>query len=1100
MSKTEVSGKQIKDGTIDLVDLAPAVATDIGDLKTNVTTLQGDVGNLQNDVSGIDSTSSSQIAALDGRIDALEADPVTKTYVDQKVADLVSSAPAVLDTLKELSDALGGDENFSATISGQLSDITTDVAALQTDLQAEVSRAQGIESAIDGRVDTLEIAVNVTAGDVSSLDARITTIENAPAGPSALLHLTDVSLASPAAGEVLKYNGTAWVNGTDNTFSGAYADLTGKPTLFSGAYSDLTGKPSLFSGAYADLSGKPTLVSALDDLSDVTVSTPSNGQVLQYNGTAWVNGAAPSTFSGSYTDLTNKPTIPSAIDDLSDVTITSAAKGQFIAHNGTNFVNTRTIEADVAATVPLTLKGAASQSGNLFQIKDSADADILYVRATPLNLFGQARLVVNSPTQTSALWLGSGNVSSLGAGQHATAINFNGSGVSHGVLAYYPNGSASGLFRFHAASGGGLDGSNNPANGSLGVSNIFANTNGNTLGSTTVTTTAAATKALIVKGAASQTANLFEVQDSAGTAFVSVNGNFGTSLKSSAAATASLTITPGASAFAEGNAPALVINRNDGAAALIVDAMGGVLAFNKNNARLSNYMIDGYGPNIFNSDSGSLNLRAVAAKKINFVTPDEGYSARSLSFYHGASIGDGFSTPKWYQDCNGHNISVLTTGFGINVPIGTALGAQFHLINGAAARKGVVIRGAASQSANLIELQNSSGTVIFSVDSSGSVSAGTIPVARVTGLATVATSGSYNDLSDKPTVPSLTGYATESYVNSAVSSLVNSAPSALDTLNELATALGNDANFATTMTNALAAKADSASLADVATSGSYDDLSNKPTLGSFTTLTSPASGQFLKYNGTAWVNSAVAYSDVTGTPSLATVATSGSYDDLSNKPSLFDGAYSSLTGAPSLATVATSGSYADLSNKPTIPGTSDGNALGATTITTTAAATKALVVKGATSQTANILEVEHSTGTNIFAVTPSQIETTFNGITSTETNATVTTSDATETTLFSLTLADNTTYNLDVMVCARLSSTTAKGMYGRSRLMVYRNNGGAATVAVDFGGQLEELDSYGSSGYDYVVDVSGNDVRVRVTGAASETVKWAANVKYVSVS
>lgn len=47
-----------------------------------------------------------------------------------------------------------------------------------------------------------------------------------------------------------------------------------------------------------------------------------------------------------------------------------------------------------------------------------------------------------------------------------------------------------------------------------------------------------------------------------------------------------------------------------------------------------------------------------------------------------------------------------------------------------------------------------------------------------------------------------------------------------------------------------------------------------------------------------------AYSDLSGTPTLATVATSGSYNDLSNKPNL--------------ATVATSGSYSDLSNKPTL--------------------------------------------------------------------------------------------------------------------------------------------------------------------------------------
>ena len=47
------------------------------------------------------------------------------------------------------------------------------------------------------------------------------------------------------------------------------------------------------------------------------------------------------------------------------------------------------------------------------------------------------------------------------------------------------------------------------------------------------------------------------------------------------------------------------------------------------------------------------------------------------------------------------------------------------------------------------------------------------------------------------------GYATQTYVNEAVSNLVDSAPAALDTLNELAAALGDDANFSTTTTTAL---------------------------------------------------------------------------------------------------------------------------------------------------------------------------------------------------------------------------------------------------------------------------------------------------------
>ena len=49
--------------------------------------------------------------------------------------------------------------------------------------------------------------------------------------------------------------------------------------------------------------------------------------------------------------------------------------------------------------------------------------------------------------------------------------------------------------------------------------------------------------------------------------------------------------------------------------------------------------------------------------------------------------------------------------------------------------------------------------------------------------------------------------ASTSFVRTEISNLVNSAPSTLDTLNELAAALGNDANFSTTITNTLADKA-----------------------------------------------------------------------------------------------------------------------------------------------------------------------------------------------------------------------------------------------------------------------------------------------------
>ncbi|AZH34319.1 phage tail protein [Escherichia coli] len=67
-------------------------------------------------------------------------------------------------------------------------------------------------------------------------------------------------------------------------------------------------------------------------------------------------------------------------------------------------------------------------------------------------------------------------------------------------------------------------------------------------------------------------------------------------------------------------------------------------------------------------------------------------------------------------------------------------------------------------------------------------------------------------LTGTPTTPTATKgtnntqIANTAFVMTAIAALVDSSPDALNTLNELAAALGNDPNFATTMTNALAGK------------------------------------------------------------------------------------------------------------------------------------------------------------------------------------------------------------------------------------------------------------------------------------------------------
>lgn len=77
-------------------------------------------------------------------------------------------------------------------------------------------------------------------------------------------------------------------------------------------------------------------------------------------------------------------------------------------------------------------------------------------------------------------------------------------------------------------------------------------------------------------------------------------------------------------------------------------------------------------------------------------------------------------------------------------------------------------------------------------------------------------------IKNKPTIPSIAGLATEGYVNTTVANLVNSAPDTLNTLNELAAALGNDENFATTVTEALAEKASKDELNSLISCGTAD--------------------------------------------------------------------------------------------------------------------------------------------------------------------------------------------------------------------------------------------------------------------------------------
>ena len=145
-----------------------------------------DVSALKIDGTAVSATAA-EINGFDARLDTLEADPTTKTYVDTQVTNLVDAAPGALDTLNELAAALGDDANFATTI-------TNSIAAVQADVNQN-------ESDADAAIAAVQLDVNQNEADADAAIASETTARTS--ADTALSNRLDTLEADPTTATAL---------------------------------------------------------------------------------------------------------------------------------------------------------------------------------------------------------------------------------------------------------------------------------------------------------------------------------------------------------------------------------------------------------------------------------------------------------------------------------------------------------------------------------------------------------------------------------------------------------------------------------------------------------------------------------------------------------------------------------------------------------------------------------------------------------------------------------------------------------------------------------------------------------------------------------
>ena len=351
---------------------------------------------------------------------------LTWEEADQNFVNLDLEDQTLLASIAaETSRAQAAETSLSSSITNQVS---AEATSRQNAIAAETSRAQAAETSLASSISssTANLGIETSraqAAESSLQTAIITETSRASAAEASLSSaiITETSRASNAESSLQ----TAIITETSRATA---VEASKQATLVSGTnIKTINGSSVLGSGNLV-----VSTVGALDDLSDVTITSAATNDVLKYNGTAWINGTAQAAgLQNVVEDLS--PQLGGDLDLNNKRIIAIGTRSVSIESEGGDVIITSGVDANILATGTLRLS-----SPNLVSVANGLyTSHIVFDYANNRNSLVPSDLAWNNVDGTLEFLLKGGNVNlQIGQEQVMRIHNNTGSTLTDGQIVY----------------------------------------------------------------------------------------------------------------------------------------------------------------------------------------------------------------------------------------------------------------------------------------------------------------------------------------------------------------------------------------------------------------------------------------------------------------------------------------------------------------------------------------------------------------------------------------------------------------------------------------------------------------------------------------